>query len=155
MSLERLAAASGCISSLLHNLNQHYNKRYTQVVKRIKSWISKYTVFYIFCRRRVLWCYHIQNGLHNYVDCCQLCPCLNIFVQVHIKGIIITKGPFKCYVTLFSGKLDPHPPPRNANNVEYYTFVTLFFGKLDTPPPPTALRNTWMAPKTWLAIQYS
>ena len=58
------------------------------------------------------------------------------------------KGPFKCYVTLFSGKLDPHPPPRNANNVEYYTFVTLFFGKLDTPPPPpTALRNTWMAPK--------
>ena len=24
------------------------------------------------------------------------------------------KGPFKCYVTLFSREFDPHPPPRNA-----------------------------------------
>ena len=37
-----------------------------------------------------------------------------------------TKGPFKCYVTLFFGKLDAHPPPRNANNIEHYNFVTLF-----------------------------
>ena len=52
-------------------------------------------------------------------------------------------GPFKCYVTLFSWKFDPHPPPRYANNVELYTFVTLFSGKADTPPPPpTALHNT-------------
>ena len=27
------------------------------------------------------------------------------------------EGPFKCYVTLFSWKFDPHPPPRNANNI--------------------------------------
>ena len=54
------------------------------------------------------------------------------------------KGPFKCYVTLFFLKLDPHPPPRNANNTEHYTFITLFSRKSD---PPTALRNTWMAPK--------
>ena len=42
----------------------------------------------------------------------------------------------------------PQPTPRNANNVELYTFVTLFSRKVDTPhpPPPTALRNTWMAP---------
>ena len=26
-----------------------------------------------------------------------------------------------------------HPPPRNSNNVEPYTFVTLFSGKADTP----------------------
>ena len=45
------------------------------------------------------------------------------------------KGPFKCYVTLFFLKLDPHPPPRNANNIEHYTFVTLFSGKSDTPHP--------------------
>ena len=44
-------------------------------------------------------------------------------------------GPFKCYVTLFSWKLDPHPPPRNANNIEHYTFVTLFSRKSDTPHP--------------------
>ena len=31
------------------------------------------------------------------------------------------EGPFKCYLTLFSWKLDPHPPPRNGNNVEPYT----------------------------------
>ena len=43
-------------------------------------------------------------------------------------------------------KLDPHPPPRNANNIEHYTFVTLFSRKSDTPLPPSALRNTWMAP---------
>ena len=44
------------------------------------------------------------------------------------------KGPFKCYVALFFWKLDPHPPPRNANNIEHYTFVTLFSRKSDTPP---------------------
>ena len=32
-------------------------------------------------------------------------------------------------------KLDPHTPPRNANNIEPYTFVTLFSGKFDTPHP--------------------
>ena len=45
----------------------------------------------------------------------------------------------------FSCKIDPHPPPRNANNVELYTFVTLFSWKADTPTP-TGLCNTWMAP---------
>ena len=37
--------------------------------------------------------------------------------------------------TLFSWKFDPHPPPRNANNIEPYIFVTLFSVKADTPPP--------------------
>ena len=32
-------------------------------------------------------------------------------------------------------QIGPHPPPRNANNIEHYTFVTLFSGKSDTPPP--------------------
>ena len=32
-------------------------------------------------------------------------------------------------------QLDPHPPPRNANNIEHYTFVTLFSRKSDTPHP--------------------
>ena len=27
------------------------------------------------------------------------------------------------------------PPPRNANNIEHYTFVTLFSRKSDTPHP--------------------
>ena len=46
-------------------------------------------------------------------------------------------GPFKCYVTLFSGKLTPtHPPPRNANDIEPYMLVTLFPGKFYTLPPP-------------------
>ena len=31
--------------------------------------------------------------------------------------------------------MDPHPPPRNANNIEHYTFVTLFPRKPDTPHP--------------------
>ena len=35
----------------------------------------------------------------------------------------------------FFWKLNPHLPPRNANNIEPYTFVTLFTGKFDTPPP--------------------
>ena len=47
----------------------------------------------------------------------------------------IRKGPFKCYVTLFFWKLDPHPPLRNANNIEHYTFVMLFSRKSDTPHP--------------------
>ena len=53
---------------------------------------------------------------------------------------------------LFFWKLDPHPPPRNANNIENYTFVMLFPGKVDTP---VALRNTWMAPNDdWINGQY-
>ena len=44
----------------------------------------------------------------------------------------------------FFWELDPHPPPRNANNIEPYTFVTLFLENLTTPP--NALLNTWMAP---------
>ena len=47
-------------------------------------------------------------------------------------------------VTLFSWNLNPHPPPRNHNNVEAYTFITIFSGKLDTPHPPYVLCNTWM-----------
>ena len=45
------------------------------------------------------------------------------------------KGPFKCYVILFFWKLDPDIPPRNANNIEPYTFVTLVPVKIDTPHP--------------------
>ena len=35
----------------------------------------------------------------------------------------------------FISRLDPHPPPRNANNIEPYTCVTLFSGKFETPHP--------------------
>ena len=45
-----------------------------------------------------------------------------------------SKGPFKCYVTLFSRHNGPHALPRNANNVESYTFGTLFSRKCNTPP---------------------
>ena len=38
-------------------------------------------------------------------------------------------------------KMDPHPPPRNANNIEPYTFVT-FLPENVAPPPPFALCNT-------------
>ena len=37
--------------------------------------------------------------------------------------------------TLFFGKVDPHPPHRNANNIEPYTFVTLFPENLRHPHP--------------------
>ena len=36
----------------------------------------------------------------------------------------------------FSREFDPHPPPRNANNVEPYTFVTFFPVKSDKPHTP-------------------
>ena len=47
----------------------------------------------------------------------------------------ICMAPFECYVTLIFWKMDPHQPPRNANNIEHYTFVTLFSRKADTPHP--------------------
>ena len=40
-----------------------------------------------------------------------------------------------CYVMLFSWKFDPHTPPRNANNIELFTFVMRFLGKADTTTP--------------------
>ena len=44
---------------------------------------------------------------------------------------------FSTWVTFlrnaFFWKFDPHPPPRNANNVEPHTFITPFSGKAYTP----------------------
>ena len=62
-----------------------------------------------------------------------------------------------CYVTLFSWKFDPHPPPRTANNVEPYTFVTLFSGKADTPPTPysTAFRKAGFIRRTKIYAVYA
>ena len=65
-------------------------------------------------------------------------PRLSKFFAVLVIAVFskwCIKGPFKCYITLFFWKLDPHPPPRNANNIEHYTFVTLFSRKSDTPHP--------------------
>ena len=60
--------------------------------------------------------------------------------------------PFKCYVTLFFWKIDTHPPPCNANNIEQFTFVTFFLGNL-TPLLPTGLRNACMA--SYLSVLFS
>ena len=68
---------------------------------------------------------------------CLLCR----FKVIQLEGfnknsLLFEMGPFKCYVTLFSWKFDPHPSPRNAlNNVEPDAFVTLFSGNSDTPHP--------------------
>ena len=48
----------------------------------------------------------------------------------------ITCGTIHELRNAFSRKFDTHPPPRNANNVEPYTFVTVFFWKFDAPDPP-------------------
>ena len=63
---------------------------------------------------------------------------LDMYTLQHNESTIshfVRKGPFKCYIMLFSWKFDPHPPSRNANNVEPYSFVTLFSWKADTPHP--------------------
>ena len=59
----------------------------------------------------------------------------NRIVELQDVKYIPDKGPLKCCITLFSWKLNTHPPPRSANNVELYTFVMLFSGKSDPPPP--------------------
>ena len=56
------------------------------------------------------------------------------------------EGPFKCYATLLFWKVETHPLPRNANNLELYTFATLFSWNVAPPFHPTALCNTWMTP---------
>ena len=66
--------------------------------------------------------------------------CLNVLILINLPDgrwwivlkSILFYGPFKCYVTLFNWEFDPHPPPRNADNVEPHTYVTLFSGKADT-----------------------
>ena len=46
-----------------------------------------------------------------------------IFIKYYIGAIQVLHN-------AFFWKLDPHPPPRNANSIEPYTFVTLFFQKI-------------------------
>ncbi len=56
-------------------------------------------------------------------------------------------GAIKVLLNAFFAKLDPHPPPRNASNVEPLHLRNAFFQKIWHPHPlPSALRNTWMAP---------
>ena len=61
-------------------------------------------------------------------------------------GLYIQKDNFKIFYLMghssvglrliFSLKFDPHPPSRNANNVELYKFVMVFFsGKAETHHP--------------------
>ena len=56
-------------------------------------------------------------------------------------------GAIQVLLNTFSWKFDHHPPPRNANNVEPYTFVRFFRDSWRPPtPPPTATIEIWMAP---------
>ena len=64
----------------------------------------------------------------------------NVLLNIHVGAIQVLRNAF--FLEIW-----PLPPPRNANNVEPYTFVTLFSGKADTLSP-SALRNTWMATLT-------
>ena len=43
----------------------------------------------------------------------------------------------------YSWIFDTHPPPRNANNIDPYTFITLFSGKSDTPPSVRYVTLEW------------
>ena len=71
-----------------------------------------------------------------------------ILIIITVQQIKITiRWPFKCCVTLFSGKWTSHSPPRNVNSAGSYTFLTLICADpyTDThtpPPPPIALCNT-------------
>ena len=87
----------------------------------------------IFNFPRVADLYNRQNRVEDPFG--DSCFCCHVDIAYQTMNIIITKGPFKCYVTLFFWKVDPHPPPRSANNIEHHTFVTLFSRKSDTPPP--------------------
>ena len=103
------------------------NRSYSKNSSLLGDMPSKYaTTSNVRCDENIMTSHvrHSEQGLSS------------LIALVRTAVMRLNKGPFKCYVTLFSRKLDPHPPPRNANNVEYYTFVTLFFGKLDTPPHP-------------------
>ena len=53
--------------------------------------------------------------------------------QLPTPGTPVRLGAIPVLRSAFSWKFDPHLPPRNANNVESYTFVT-------TPPPHPLLR---------------
>ena len=84
--------------------------------------------------------------LYVYLYChVSLCVCLYGHVSLYVCLYDHVLGAIQVLHNVFFWKFDPHPPPRNASNIELYTFVTLFSGKSDTPTP-TELSNTWMAP---------
>ena len=70
--------------------------------------------------------------------------CWGIYVLLHILGNVLLiylvsnvtlYGAIQVLRNAFLWRFDPHPPPRNANNVELYTFVMLFSVVVDTPTP--------------------
>ena len=58
-----------------------------------------------------------------------------VFLYPFLAGYLFAGGGKGIFMPLFFWKLDLHPPPRNANNIEHYTFVTPFSRKSDTPTP--------------------
>ena len=63
------------------------------------------------------------------------------FIQV----VLLTWMQIKVLRNVFFWKLDRHPPPRNANNIEPYTFATFFPENVTPPPTPSALRTPALA----------
>ena len=53
-----------------------------------------------------------------------------------ISRAVLLLGAIQVLHNAFFRKIDTHTPPRNANNIEPYTFVMLFSGKFYTLPPP-------------------
>ena len=99
------------------------------------QWSSS-TLVHTSCITCIKSCSTSNNICQSMLHMCWLVGLTFAFV-CHMSFLIRSTfmGAFKCYVTLFFWKLDPHPPPRNANNIEHYTFVTLLSRKSDTPTP--------------------
>ena len=70
---------------------------------------------------------------------------MNNLAMFFIQVVLLTWMQIKVLRNVFFWKLDRHPPPRNANNIEPYTFAT-FFPENVTPPPP----HLRYAPLPWL-----
>ena len=69
---------------------------------------------------------HLCRGHHPHTHtCCLTKKCVIIFWGIVLGAIQVLRN-------AFFWKLDPHPPPRTANNIEPYTFATLFSRKSET-----------------------
>ena len=56
---------------------------------------------------------------------------------ITLKNMLLLLGAIQVLRNAFFLEIGPHPPPRNANNIEPYTIVTLFPRK--SAPPPAVL----------------
>ena len=118
--------------SLLHPTNVAYGLNLSKTIHYTHAPL----VYYYICRKKYLSICRNPLFIHNISLPNQYASANSDFPAIREPSGVCNTDLRGHSSNTFSWEFDPHPPPRNANNVERYTFVMHISGKADTPYHP-------------------